>query len=81
MILTDNPSNPSPRRLWLSAAFILVGLLLALGGLFWVVYKDWRDEQRDGLIQELLWLDQSLRLHLEGHQQSVEAMQLECYGQ
>ena len=77
MILTDNPSNPSPRRLWLSAAFILVGLLLALGGLFWVVYKDWRDEQRDGLIQELLWLDQSLRLHLEGHQQSVEAMQLD----
>jgi PAS domain S-box-containing protein len=77
MMLTEHPTHSAPRRLWLGAAFILIGLLLALGSLFWVVYKDWRDEQRDGLIQELLWLDQSLRLHLENHQQSVEAMQLD----
>lgn len=69
------PVAGAPRRLWLGAALILIGLLAALSGLFWVVYKDWQDEQRDSLIQELLWLEQSLRLHLEGHQQVVQGLQ------
>lgn len=67
--------SQSPRRLWLGAAVILIGLLLALAGLFWVVYKDWQDEQRDSLIQELLWLDQSLRLHMDEHQRWLDNMQ------
>ena len=76
-MLNDPPPVTTPRRLWVGATLILLGLLAALSGLFWVVYKDWRDEQRDGLIQELLWLDQSLRLHLENHQQSVEGMEID----
>ncbi|MEC5208074.1 PAS domain S-box-containing protein [Vogesella perlucida] len=76
-MLNDPPAVTTPRRLWVGATLILLGLLAALSGLFWVVYKDWRDEQRDGLIQELLWLEQSLRLHLENHQQSVEGMEID----
>lgn len=68
-------SHSAPRRLWLGAALILVGLLAALAGLYWVVYKDWQDEQRDALIQELLWLDQSLQLHLEEHQRWLDNME------
>ena len=69
MSISKSPVQHTPPRLWLMASLILIGLLVALSGLFWVVYKDWRDEQRDGLIQELLWLEQSLRLHLENQQQ------------
>lgn len=69
-------SKPAPtRRLWLGASLILVCLLASLAWLFWVVYKDWLDEQRDNLIQEVLWLDQSMRLHLEGHQQWLDALE------
>ncbi|SCK29839.1 PAS domain S-box protein [Vogesella sp. LIG4] len=75
MLQKDSLSHPSsPRRLWLGAALILVGLLAALSWLFLVVYRDWQDEQRDSLIQELLWLDQSLRLHMEEHQRWLDSM-------
>ncbi|XLM21360.1 histidine kinase, partial [Chromobacterium piscinae] len=47
----------------------LIALLLALCSLSYLVYRDWRDEQQDNLIQEVLWLEQSLRMHLEGHQE------------
>ncbi|CUA85411.1 MULTISPECIES: PAS domain-containing sensor histidine kinase [Gulbenkiania] len=59
----------SPRLLWLSTAMILAALLVALGGLIYLVYRDWVDEQRDNLIQEVLWLEQSIRLHMESHQE------------
>ncbi|MBP4044418.1 PAS domain-containing sensor histidine kinase [Chromobacterium violaceum] len=58
-----------PHRLWLGASLALVALLLALCSLSYLVYRDWRDEQQDNLIQEVLWLEQSLRMHLEAHQE------------
>jgi hypothetical protein len=48
--------------------------VLALGGLFYLVYRDWVDEQRDNLIQEVLWLEQSMRLHMEGQQEWAEGV-------
>ncbi|HJV05879.1 MAG TPA: PAS domain S-box protein [Chromobacteriaceae bacterium] len=57
-----------PRLLWFTTAVTLLALMVALGGLFYLVYRDWKDEQQDNLIQEVLWLEQSLRLHMEGHQ-------------
>ncbi len=64
----------SPRLLWLSATLTLLALLAALGSLFYLVYRDWVDEQRDNLIQEVLWLEQSMRLHMEGHQEWAEGI-------
>ncbi|UGA36239.1 PDC sensor domain-containing protein [Chromobacterium haemolyticum] len=58
--------------LWLSVSALLLALLLALGSLFYLVYRDWRDEQQDNLIQEVLWLEQSLRMYLEGQQEWAE---------
>ncbi|WP_227106696.1 PAS domain S-box protein [Chromobacterium rhizoryzae] len=65
-------SRRSPGMLWLSAGALLLALLLALGSLFYLVYRDWRDEQQDNLIQEVLWLEQSLRMYLEGQQEWAE---------
>ncbi|MEO3959681.1 histidine kinase, partial [Chromobacterium piscinae] len=63
-----------PHRLWLGASLALLALLLALCSLSYLVYRDWRDEQQDNLIQEVLWLEQSLRMHLEAHQEWGEAL-------
>lgn len=64
----------SPRLLWLGTSLTLIALVLALGGLFYLVYRDWVDEQRDNLIQEVLWLEQSMRLHMEGQQEWAEGV-------
>lgn len=64
----------TPKALWLSTSFTLLALILALGGVLYYIYRDWLDEQQDNLIQEVLWLEQSLRLHLEGNQEWAEAL-------
>nr|WP_199067295.1 PAS domain S-box protein [Chromobacterium sp. ASV5] len=69
MSVFDTRIRRTPRLLWLSVSAALVALLLALCSLSFLVYRDWRDEQQDNLIQEVLWLEQSLRMHLEGHQE------------
>lgn len=79
-LIVTPPLKSSPRLLWLGVILTLAALLAALAGLYSVVYRDWVDEQRDSLVQELLWLEQSLRLHLEGHQQTVENMAPELQG-
>ncbi|MDF0605910.1 PAS domain-containing sensor histidine kinase [Neisseriaceae bacterium TC5R-5] len=70
-------SRRFPRLLWLSAGGLLLALLLALGSLFYLVYRDWRDEQQDNLIQEVLWLEQSLRMHMESHQEWADNLSRE----
>ena len=79
-LIATPPLKSSPRLLWLGVILTLAALLAALAGLYSVVYRDWVDEQRDSLVQELLWLEQSLRLHLEGHQQTVESMTPDLQG-
>ncbi|WP_196782498.1 sensor histidine kinase [Chromobacterium paludis] len=64
----------APRMLWPGVSIALIALLLALCSLSYLVYRDWRDEQQDNLIQEVLWLEQSLRMHLEGHQEWADAL-------
>lgn len=65
-MLPSPAKRRSPRLLWWSTASSLIVLLACLAGFFVLLYRDWYDEQRDGLVQELLWLEQSLRLHLDG---------------
>lgn len=53
--------------LWLPAA-VLIAFVLSLGGMFYVVFFDWQDERRDSLIQDILWLEQSMRSQLTEQQ-------------
>ncbi|MBI3145805.1 MAG: PAS domain S-box protein [Pseudogulbenkiania sp.] len=66
------PKPRSPRYLLLTTAGALLALITALSGIFYLVYRDWLEGQRDSLIQEVLWLDQSLHLHLETHREWAE---------
>ncbi|MEO9386089.1 PAS domain-containing sensor histidine kinase [Chromobacterium phragmitis] len=74
MFSSSSRNRRSPHQLWLGASLALIALLLALCSLSYLVYRDWRDEQQDNLIQEVLWLEQSLRMHLEGHQEWGDAL-------
>ncbi|MEJ8676300.1 PAS domain S-box protein [Chromobacterium amazonense] len=74
MPVTDSSLRRTPRLLWPSVSLALIALLLALCSLSYLVYRDWRDEQQDNLIQEVLWLEQSLRMHLEGHQEWADTL-------
>ncbi|BAK77831.1 multi-sensor signal transduction histidine kinase [Pseudogulbenkiania sp. NH8B] len=66
------PKSRSPRFLLLTTVGSLLALITALSGIVYLVYRDWMEGQRDSLIQEVLWLDQSLRLHLETHREWAE---------
>ncbi len=73
LALAVSPKRFFPRAeqsrwlLWLPAT-VLIAFVLALGGMFYVVFFDWQDERRDGLIQDILWLEQSMRMQLTDHQ-------------
>ncbi len=59
--MVKRESNKAGRNLvWLpiSALIVLVVVLVMLAQLVW---KDWRDERQDTLIQDILWLEQTLR--------------------
>ena len=66
------PKPRSPRFLLLTTVGSLLALITALSGIVYLVYRDWMEGQQDSLIQEVLWLDQSLRLHLETHREWAE---------
>ncbi len=67
--------KPRSVRLLLSftgAAFI--ALLLCIGSISYLLYRDWQDEQRDTLIQDVLWLEQSIRVSLDGERYWAQNM-------
>lgn len=59
----------SSRPLWWVTGLTLLALVAALSGLFYLIYRDWLNEKRDGLIQEMLWLEQSFRLQMQSHRE------------
>lgn len=62
------------RWLWWGPAFAVVGLLVLFSLLIALIYRDTQDERRDGLIQDILWLEQTLRLHFQSHQDWAAAI-------
>lgn len=73
----QQPEKNKPRRwrptfsltdsrgvVWLPTAALSV-LLLVLGLLGAAVWRDWEDERRDTLIQDILWLEQAFRLRFD----------------
>lgn len=76
----DSPSTPTlpeKRHLpWLLALpkFGIVLLMAALFALLWLLQHSEREEQRNILIKDVLWLEQNLRFHLEGNRDLLQQL-------
>lgn len=59
---------------WLLALpkFGLVLLMLALMALLWLLQQSEKEEQRNLLIKDVLWLEQNLRFHMEGNRDLLQ---------
>lgn len=76
----DSPSAPTlaeKRHLpWLLALpkLGIVLLMAALFALLWLLQHSEREEQRNILIKDVLWLEQNLRFHLEGNRDLLQQL-------
>lgn len=63
---------------YLIALKVAMGLLLALLiSLFWILFESEAEEQRATLIADVLWLEQSVNFHLEGHTEQLQQLSSE----
>ncbi|MBK7954489.1 MAG: PAS domain S-box protein [Candidatus Accumulibacter sp.] len=63
---------------YLSILKLAVGLLLVLLiALLWLLHRSEIDDQRSTLIADVLWLEQSLRFHLEGNSEQLQQLALD----
>ena len=63
---------------YLSILKLAVGLLLVLLiALLWLLHRNEIDEQRSTLIADVLWLEQSMRFHLEGNSEQLQQLALD----
>mgnify|MGYP007000610597 CR=1 FL=1 len=75
--MTQNtlPSPPARQHIsWLLALpkFGIVLLMLALMALLWLLQNSEKEEQRNLLIKDVLWLEQNLRFHMEGNRDLLQ---------
>lgn len=87
-IFIMNPVLPIPpgssRRLgWLLALpkLGIVLLLAALLSLLWLLHYNEAEVERSALIKDVLWLEQSLRFHLNGNEEQLQQLALEMTDQ
>ena len=69
--------TPAKQHLpWLLALpkFGIVLLMAALLALLWLLQHSEREEQRNILIKDVLWLEQNLRFHLEGNRDLLQQL-------
>lgn len=69
------PSKTGKRQIsWLLTLpkFGLVLLMLALMALLWLLQHSEKEQQRNLLIKDVLWLEQNLRFHLEGNRDLLQ---------
>jgi two-component system sensor histidine kinase DctS len=63
---------------YLSILKLAVGLLLVLlVSLLWLLHRNEIDEQRSTLIADVLWLEQSVRFHLDGNSEQLQQLALD----
>lgn len=68
---------PSKRRLsWLLVfpKLAVALLILALITLLWLLQKSDREERHNILVKDVLWLEQSLRFHLQNHREQLQQL-------
>ncbi|MCE1238312.1 MAG: PAS domain S-box protein [Azonexaceae bacterium] len=73
------PAGQSHRLRWLLALpkLGIVLLVIALISLLVLLHRSETEEQRTTLIKDVLWLEQSLRFHLNGNQEQLQQLALE----
>lgn len=72
------PTLPRWSNWYLSILKLAVGLLLALlVTLLWLLHRNAVDEQRSTLIADVLWLEQSIRFHLDGNTEQLQQLALD----
>lgn len=77
MNLSRPHTSGSNRRLrWLLALpkFGIILLLAALLSLVWLLQRSEVEEERAGLIKDVLWLEQNLRFHLTGNEEQLQQL-------
>jgi len=77
MHVPSSPLHPERRRLrWLLALpkFGMILLMAALFALLWLLQHSEKEEQRNILIKDVLWLEQNLRFHLEGNRDLLQQL-------
>lgn len=76
---TPPPAVPPRRLSWLLALpkLGIVLLVIALVSLLALLNRAEREEQRSTLIKDVLWLEQSLRFHLNGNQEQLQQLALD----
>ncbi len=76
-----NPRRPTSLKWsqwYLSILKGAVGLLLVLLlTLLWLLHRNEIDEQRSTLIADVLWLEQSVRFHLDGNSEQLQQLALD----
>ncbi len=52
-------------------------LVVMLAALFWLLNKNEAEDQRAGLVADVLWLEQNLRFHLEGNADQIQQLAID----
>lgn len=72
---TATPSLPKVQTWYWTAPRIAVGLfVLAVASLLWLLHRQELEEQRDGLISDMLWVEQNLHFQLSRSQEQLQLL-------
>ena len=75
---TARPPVPRWSSWYLTMPKLALGLLIVLLiALLWLLQDNEREEQRTTLIADVLWLEQSIRFHLDSHTQQIQQLALD----
>lgn len=79
MRFDDTPLKPPVWSSWyLTMPKLAVGLLVALLiALLWLLQDNEKEEQRATLIADVLWLEQSIRFHLDSNREQLQQLALD----
>lgn len=75
--MTSRTKTPSPHQLRWLLALPKLGIILlvtALLSLLWLLHLNEVDEERSGLIKDVLWLEQNLQFHLSGNEEQLQQL-------
>ncbi|UCV02195.1 PAS domain-containing sensor histidine kinase [Dechloromonas denitrificans] len=81
--IAPTPPSSARRLRWLLALpkLGIVLLLTAILSLLWLLHRNEMEEERAALIKDVLWLEQSLRFHLNSNEEQLQQLAADLTGQ
>ncbi|WP_428825157.1 PAS domain S-box protein [Azonexus sp. IMCC34842] len=81
--IAPTPPSSARRLRWLLALpkLGIVLLLAAILSLLWLLHRNEMEEERAALIKDVLWLEQSLRFHLNSNEEQLQQLAADLTGQ